>query len=268
MVSEPLKRIASAWDEVQLDSITQPPTDLKELPIDDAVEIIREWFLDNFEDPAEHTPRDDGDFVYIWGGPYDAEEIIRELIGDEATEEQLDAAINRIQQYGIDWAPNEMRIQPPEEEEGAEHESVEALHARMLEEISTVEGDLTALETPGIGHNHPPEAIAQLPFTPEEREDLIKALQILKGQPTEPPEAEWPVLRDAEARVQSVAAKIGAYIAKQADTFVTEATKAAGKAAGVALVGGVGWWLSGLHIHLQELLHTLGNWLTMVSLPF
>ena len=28
-----------------------------------------EWFQNNFEDPAHNTPRDEGEYVFIWGSP-------------------------------------------------------------------------------------------------------------------------------------------------------------------------------------------------------
>ena len=36
------------------------------MSIEEAVDLIKEWFDENFEDPSQHTPRDDGEFVYIW----------------------------------------------------------------------------------------------------------------------------------------------------------------------------------------------------------
>jgi hypothetical protein len=58
----------SAWGGPQLDPPTPPP-DLDDLEDDEAVDVIKEWFLSNFDDPAQETPRNDGEFLYISGGP-------------------------------------------------------------------------------------------------------------------------------------------------------------------------------------------------------
>jgi hypothetical protein len=50
-----IDRDLSRWDEVQLDPLSQPP-DLNGLDQEEAVEVIRAWFLANFEDPVHHTP--------------------------------------------------------------------------------------------------------------------------------------------------------------------------------------------------------------------
>lgn len=81
------------------------------LDIDDAedrearITAMVDWFFDNFEDPANETPRPDGDFEYIWGGPYDA----RDQIGDHFSgddEALIEAAVQRVERGGtIDWAP-------------------------------------------------------------------------------------------------------------------------------------------------------------------
>ena len=50
---------------------TSAPPSLDGLEREERVEAMVEWFLDNFEDPAEHTPHEsaEGGYQYIWGGP-------------------------------------------------------------------------------------------------------------------------------------------------------------------------------------------------------
>jgi hypothetical protein len=59
----------SAWGGIQLDDPSPPPEDFGGLDVEGAAELIVEWFRRNFERPEESTPRDDGEWVYIWGGP-------------------------------------------------------------------------------------------------------------------------------------------------------------------------------------------------------
>jgi hypothetical protein len=90
------------------------PPDLREKSRSKVVELMVEWFLENFEDPAENTPWDGetGGYIYIWGGPYDAREELEEAFGDAATEQALEKATNEIEDKGYDWAPSDQRIEP------------------------------------------------------------------------------------------------------------------------------------------------------------
>ena len=49
-------KILEHWDEVQHDPLTLPPDDFDGMSTDDAVELIKEWFFENFEDPVHSTP--------------------------------------------------------------------------------------------------------------------------------------------------------------------------------------------------------------------
>jgi hypothetical protein len=80
---------------------------------DEAVEMMVEWFRDNFEDPAHNTPYDGG-YVYIWGGPYEAAEEISEAFDGAASEAAIAAAIEEIEHDGFEWAPATSRLVPEE----------------------------------------------------------------------------------------------------------------------------------------------------------
>jgi hypothetical protein len=104
----------SAWGGPQLDPPTPPP-DLDNLEDEEAVDVIKEWFLSNFDDPAQETSHNDGEFQYIWGGPYDAREVMEKAFGGAASEEVIEAAVDAIEDTGIyDWAPHGTRLQADE----------------------------------------------------------------------------------------------------------------------------------------------------------
>ena len=44
-----------------------PCPDIRGMKHTAAVEAMVAWFLANFEDPAERTPWDEGEYVFIWG---------------------------------------------------------------------------------------------------------------------------------------------------------------------------------------------------------
>jgi hypothetical protein len=61
-------KILETWEEVQHDPLTLPPDNFDGLSQDEAAELIKDWFLQNFEDPAHHTPYEsaEGGYEYIW----------------------------------------------------------------------------------------------------------------------------------------------------------------------------------------------------------
>lgn len=233
----------SFLDETQLDPFSPPPDDFGGLSIDDAVELIREWFFENFEDPVHNTSYDsrEGGYQYIWG-PYDTRDIIENVFADTASDELIAAAVRSIESGGVEWVPNIRRIQPPDEDEPyveSQQPSTVELHEEMLTRLEALETAIAVLpSTPasvGIGHNHPPEPIEDEPLMPAEVEDLRKAVAVLKTQPptpTKPPQ-------EAEKAARVLAAignKLSKFLVTKGDLFVTEMVKAAGSEAGKLLV--------------------------------
>ena len=79
---------------------------------DAVVEAMVEWFYSNFEDPVHHMPREGGEYVFTWGGPYDAREEINNAFGEIANERTIEEAIKQIENVGTVWAPAITRVQP------------------------------------------------------------------------------------------------------------------------------------------------------------
>jgi hypothetical protein len=76
------------------------------LSSEEANKII-DWFLSKYEDSAENTPYEsaEGGYQYIWGGPFDAEEVIEEEFAYKASKEAIVAAIKYLRDFGTEWAP-------------------------------------------------------------------------------------------------------------------------------------------------------------------
>jgi hypothetical protein len=87
--------------------------DLRGKSDEEAVELMREWFFENFEDPANNMPYE-GEYIYVWGGPYYAEEELRAAFEDTATPEALTEIISDIEHEGYEWAPSDGRLGPIE----------------------------------------------------------------------------------------------------------------------------------------------------------
>jgi hypothetical protein len=80
------------------------------------VAAMVEWFFNNFEDPVHRTPHDEGEYVWIWGGPYDARDEL-EIAFDGYSERFINAAVERIEEDGLsEWAPSSSRMRPETDE--------------------------------------------------------------------------------------------------------------------------------------------------------
>jgi hypothetical protein len=264
-----INRDLSTWDEPQLDPLTHPP-DLSGLENEEAVEVIREWFLANFEDPAHHTPyiSAEGGYQYIWGGPYDARDVMGDVFGEQASEDLIEAAVTEIERDGItDWAPTDSRRQPPEDDITDETiADPHSLHARMLRRIEALEETLGQLAPhhPGIGHNHPPETIEPVPFEDADLQAIRNAVATLKEQPAEPATAI--TAYRAGAQLKAIGERLRDYVIRQGHTFIDEAVKAAGQEFGKRVVQAPFWCI--LAQQLISVSQAVVDWIHSLGLPF
>jgi hypothetical protein len=86
------------------------------------IEMMVDWFKFHFEDPANDTPysKDQGGYVFLWGGPFDADEQIQAEFSDTVEFDTMQAAVSQIQSDGtFDWAPTTQGsfYEHPEEEQ-------------------------------------------------------------------------------------------------------------------------------------------------------
>lgn len=163
---------------LELKDASSPPS-LDQLEREERVEAMVGWFLDNFEDPAEHTPHEsaEGGYQYIWGGPYDALDQISSTF-PEAEQDEIEEAVDEVQSDGIyDWAPSDGRIQPDDYDESDGSLELDGGPApaplgdrleELGEQLERIEGHVKALlklrdedhaGVAGIGHNRPPEDV-------------------------------------------------------------------------------------------------------------
>lgn len=63
---------------------------------------VVDWFFENYEDPANGVPRDDGEYFYVLGGPYDAQEEIEDHYGN-IPDKILEDALGVIHRQGFEW---------------------------------------------------------------------------------------------------------------------------------------------------------------------
>ncbi len=71
-------------------------------------EVLRSWFLSRYWDPANDTPymSSEGGYLFIHGGPYNAEEEIYGRFEGLVDDELIRAVIDDVESDGLyDWAP-------------------------------------------------------------------------------------------------------------------------------------------------------------------
>lgn len=91
----------------------QPPFDPSDADVvladrDGQIDLMRQWFLARYCDPAEETPYEsrEGGYTWIWGGPYDLMEQLQDRFGSVVDDELIrELAGELYRERGPDWAP-------------------------------------------------------------------------------------------------------------------------------------------------------------------
>ena len=110
---------------------------------------MRHWFLSHYCDPAYETPynSEEGGYIYVYGGPYQAEDEIHGRFGRLFDDEILQSVIDDVESSGIDeWAPSQ--IEPDYDDYFVYEPESEALpfdqfHQRlsMIDSLNSIELD-------------------------------------------------------------------------------------------------------------------------------
>lgn len=213
----------------------------------DKRELMVQWFHQNYEDPSNETPRDSGEFVYIWGGPYEARDELYAKFGDIAPEELIEEVVREVEKGGLyDWAPVQKgaEYEPTENDDepafldgylnepGPQYGSAEELEARKQAVIALerLEKIIEKRRAIGMGHNHPPEGI-EAPDLPEIREAVAE----LKAEFQKPNPAIAAIKKWAKPLRDALVAA-GKWSGKKIDKAVDEAMKPIGIGAGTYAV--------------------------------
>lgn len=83
------------------------PDDLSNEDRETQLDIMRTWFFENFEDPAERTPYEsrEGGYIWIWGGPYDAQEELGDEFGGVVPNDVIEELSSELNAICCEWAP-------------------------------------------------------------------------------------------------------------------------------------------------------------------
>jgi hypothetical protein len=82
------------------------PDEIKNHSEEKQIEIMREWFHENFENPVEECPFDsrEGGYIYVWGGPYNAKEELEMEFGEYVNEEIIDTLVDELESECNEWS--------------------------------------------------------------------------------------------------------------------------------------------------------------------
>ncbi|PKQ78076.1 HEPN-associated N-terminal domain-containing protein [Aeromonas sobria] len=71
----------------------------------DRAELIESWFFERYEDPANSTPYEsaEGGYIYIWGGPYDAHEILSDVFSGHIDGSVIDDIADDLNSISPEW---------------------------------------------------------------------------------------------------------------------------------------------------------------------
>jgi hypothetical protein len=112
--------------------------DLKALQPDDQKRIIKYWFLEHYENPAENTPYEtaEGGYIYIWGGPHDADQVLQEEFSEGFSEEFLSEIADELEE---ECGTNEWASIPGTEDFDLSY-LVSEFHPRFQASVETIRG--------------------------------------------------------------------------------------------------------------------------------
>lgn len=194
-----------------------------------AVEEMVEWFYFHFEDPQNETPRDDGEFVFVWGGPFDAGEVLYEQFTGEYEDEWIELAKGEVEADGIiEWAPTSRGdfFYHPAENENSSSAITHITREGLLTSLAALKSQLADLETApaAIGHNRPPDPIDAPPYTEEEKSELNDLLETTEAELARS-SPDLSHLRWMSSKIGNFAEKAIRYAGQKTDLAIDETIK-------------------------------------------
>jgi hypothetical protein len=80
--------------------------DLSSAERETQIGAMREWFLQNFEDPAKNTPYDSGEggYQFIWGGPYAPLDELKTEFSGLVADDVIEELANTLSTIAVGWS--------------------------------------------------------------------------------------------------------------------------------------------------------------------
>lgn len=81
--------------------------ELESLAEEEQLDHMRQWFLARYEDPVHHMPYHDGQYTFVWGGPFDPHDVIQNRFGADVPFPVMQKLIQELWSQCSEWAPRE-----------------------------------------------------------------------------------------------------------------------------------------------------------------
>lgn len=165
--------------------------EFKSLDEESQLELMKSWFDRNFEDPVHRLPyiSAEGGYQYIWGGPFDASEVLYDRFDNLAAEDTIEKLVQELESDGItEWSPTESASDyddydepPPPVVNETEELSTPSI-GELLEAVDQLQTLIEPLrDRAAIGHNNPPSQIDDWDeFNPADAVSLSEALEEIR----------------------------------------------------------------------------------------
>jgi hypothetical protein len=130
-----------------------PRSRLQRLKIESQIEVMREWFFENYEDPNNRTPYEsaEGGYIYIWGGPYDAREELEGEFGGFVKNEAIEELESELMDICWEWTKAESPDDYDDFDDIRDSQPLEILRSnvtkvkRLIKSRSRLKADIQAI---------------------------------------------------------------------------------------------------------------------------
>jgi hypothetical protein len=114
---------------------------------------MKEWFLENYSDPVNVCPyeTEDGGYQYIWGGPYNPEDVLMEKYSKHIEEDIIISLANELENISDEWSK-----MPPSDDEYISNIISENIspYSNYVNSIEKVENHINSLKTITLQDNY------------------------------------------------------------------------------------------------------------------
>src|SRR5215831_15970840 len=95
-------------DHVRCLAMPKKPEYLSDADRETQLETMRNWFYGHYTDPVENTPYEsaEGGYIYIWGGPYDPEDVLQNEFSGDVPDEVIDELVDELRGITHEWTGN------------------------------------------------------------------------------------------------------------------------------------------------------------------
>lgn len=111
-----MSRLSKKYTNPDTDKQTVTPSALKRMGKDRQIDVMRQWFGENYQDPNDDLPYDNEDpygFSWLNGGPFETRDVLEEEFGTIAKDQSINELIEELEETSSIWSPVYV---PPEDD--------------------------------------------------------------------------------------------------------------------------------------------------------